>query len=201
MFKYKKIKEILDSYSSFETGKYPHIYKIFSFENKNNLSLKTWLNEIGFFDFNGLTSIVSYHQIVAFCCLKHPATLPKDIEIHHINGITKDNHPSNLMYISKADHSIVTKYQRNLTYLKVKSFYKLNKSSSHIKTSFNRQGKKIVNWVKFIITVLARTVLLTGRWYTSILNPSKYKEVKLFISRWVRKHINSDFLDYYDLQI
>ena len=158
---YSQVCELLDSYSSFLTGKFPNRYKVFAL-SKNNQSLFDWLSEIGYFDFVGKTTqIVGYHQIIAFLFTKHLDCLPQNTEVHHIDGNTVNNHPSNLMYLSEADHRLVTKHQRKATRIKLKKLAQ----SSHSKTTVNRRGKLIHNWIQFILSVIAVTCIATAKWF------------------------------------
>jgi hypothetical protein len=161
---YTELSAILDSYTSVLLGKYPHRYSCFDLTAPYNAALALMLLEDGYWDFapNRSSRLVGAHQIIAFYCTQHPTTGGDAVEVHHINGNTTDNTPSNLMYLSPGDHALVTKYQRRMGRLSLKTFAKVGKGMIH--TAFNRRGRPIKNWARFIMTVIAMTVSRTQRW-------------------------------------
>lgn len=96
-----------------------------------------------------------------------PAGSGDFLEVHHISGNTLGaaNHPNNLIYLSPQDHSLVSRFQRRIGRLKVKQFYKLEKNLPvQNRTQYNRQGKLIRNWTKFIIGVICITCAKSWQW-------------------------------------
>lgn len=179
---YSQVCELLDSYSSFLTGKFPNRYRVYAL-SKNNQSLFDWLSEIGYFAFVGkITQIVGYHQIVAFLFTKHKEHLPQNTEVHHIDGNTMNNCPSNLMYLSEADHRLVTKHQRKATRIKLKKLAQL----SHSKTTVNRRGKLIHNWIQFILSVIAVTCVATATWFGRHNQSRPIKKVIAYVLKLVK---------------
>lgn len=164
---YAQLTAILDSYTSTLLGKYPHRYIMYDLTAPYNAALRLMLLEDGYWDFapHRSTRLVGAHQIVAFYCTLHPAIGGDLHEVHHINGNTTDNRPENLMYLSPGDHALVTKYQRRMGRLSLKTFAKVAKDMVH--TAFNRRGRPIKNWVRFIMMVIALTVSNTQRWVQS----------------------------------
>ncbi|WOL31385.1 hypothetical protein [Microcoleus phage My-WqHQDG] len=161
---YIELQHILDSYNSTLLGKYPHRYITFDLTSKHNAPLAEMLLTDGYWNWapNRSSRLVSYHQIVAYYCTRHPATGGDLVEVHHINGKTTDNRPENLMYLTPADHALVTKYQRRLAKLSLKTFAKVEKGMA--RTAFNRRGKAIQNWARFMLTAIALTVSKTQAW-------------------------------------
>lgn len=174
---YIQLKELLDSYHSFVVGKYPQRYLCFDMTHRNNKSLFSFLVENGFFNFcpNRSAKYVYYHQIVNFFDKGRflPPGLGDNLETHHIDGNPMNNHPSNLVYMSPHDHHICTKFQRRLSKLNVRSFYKLQRSSSiHERTSFNRRGKLIRNWAKWLISIICLTCSKSYQWINYYQSPN-----------------------------
>jgi hypothetical protein len=167
---YSELQPILNSYTSVLLGKYPHRYLNFDLTAKYNATLRLMLLNDGYWDWapGRSNQLVSYHQIVAFYCTKHPKTGGDSVQVHHIDGNTINNHPTNLMYLSPGDHALVTKYQRKLSKLNLKTFYRLHSSMAH--TTFNRRGKTIHNWGRFILSVIALTVSKTQTWCKTFLD-------------------------------
>lgn len=187
--KHPELVELLESFSYSLWGNFPHCYKAYNLNLSNNKGLKDLLNEAGYWNCCGRSKeIVYYHQIIAFFCLEHPVQLG-ELEVHHINGNTLDNSPANLMYLSPEDHKLVTKYQRKLTKLKLKHFFKLsNKLISH-RTPFNRRGKPIHNWARFILSIIVLSVVKTARWVDQYHSAGSLniKEVVAFIRRFLNR--------------
>lgn len=171
---YIELQHILDSYSSRLLGKYPHRYIAFDLTSKNNAALADMLLTDGYWTWapNRSSRLVSYHQIVAYYCTRHPATGGDLVEVHHIDGCTTNNHPSNLMYLTPGDHALVTKYQRRLGKLSLKTFAKVEKDMVH--TTFNRRGRAIKNWARFMLTAIALTVSKTQGWVRTFCDNATY---------------------------
>ena len=167
---HKELIEILNSYSSSLLGKYPHRYITFDLNLKSNQTLRLMLEEDGYWNFAPLRSkcLVGYHQIVAFylCAKDKLDGLGNFVEVHHVNGNTLDNSPNNLMYLSPNDHALCTKFQRRASKLSLKLFASIGKKGKRYPTPFNRQGKVIRNWAKFILNVICASVFLTTNWNT-----------------------------------
>lgn len=172
------LQHILDSYSSTLLGKYPHRYLVFDLTSPNNHSLADMLLQDGYWDFAPSRSsrLVGYHQIVAFYCRRHPPHGGDSVEVHHIDGNTTNNLPHNLMYLSPGDHALVTKYQRRIGKLSVKSFHKVSKGMQH--TPFNRRGRPIHNWARFILVTIAITVRYTQGWVRSFTDLAYHRLLK-----------------------
>lgn len=121
---YKELINRLSKYQTCYMGTYPHKYKAFNKNEKNN-DLFNWLRREGFFRFhvtNIKREIVYYHQIVAFFCrggqlaLANGFTCSKgEQEIHHLDSNTFNCHHSNLVYLPSEVHAQVTKHQRALS--------------------------------------------------------------------------------------
>lgn len=167
---YSELTAILNSYTQVLLGKYPHRYACFDLTAPYNHALADMLLGDGYWDFapHRSTRLVGVHQIVAFYCTHHHQQGGDLHEVHHINGNTCNNHPSNLMYLSPGDHALVTRYQRRMGRLSLKTFAKVAKDMVH--TQFNRRGRPIKNWVRFIMTVIALTVSNTQRWVQTFVD-------------------------------
>ena len=191
-----ELKEFLDSFSSHLLGKFPHKYDIFSLENKNNKLLLEWLQQEGYWTFapHRSTKLIGYHQIVNFWFRGRfmPPGSGDFLETHHISGNTlgPSNHPNNLVYLTPQDHSLVSKFQRRLSKLKVKQFYKLEK---HLplqnKTQYNRQGKLIKNWTKFIIGVICITCSKSSQWVNYTLANSNTLPPIIHIVHYIERYL------------
>lgn len=168
--KYKELIEILDSYTSSILGKYPHRYITFDLSLKCNKNLLLMLQEDGYWRFapNRSASLVGYHQIIAFyiCAKDKPRGSGDHVEVHHMDGNTMNNLPSNLVYLSPNDHALCTKFQRRASKLSLKLFASIGKKNNRLFTLFNRQGKPIRNWARFILSVICATVYLSTKWNT-----------------------------------
>lgn len=170
MMNYNDVIEMVEGFKSFLSGHAPHRYVFFDVQCKANAILLQHLSNDGYWEWAPTRSrkFVSLHQIVAFYCLPHPEVGGSLVEVHHINGNTLDNRPSNLMYVSPDDHTIITKYQRRASGLRLKCFTKLCKGN-HLYTPFNRQGRAIKNWAQFMLATIARTIMATtrhcGKWF------------------------------------
>jgi hypothetical protein len=159
-------KSILDSCSFYYVGAYPHKYKAVNLHS--NKPLKQLLIDNGFFDFHTSNkgSLVYYHQVIAFfnCggihALKRGFTCVKGVtEIHHLNGKTWDNSPSNLVYITEEGHNIITTHQRSFNkYIRrVKRSSLLNYWNGVI---WNTQGRRVTNFVDWLFFILGLTIAL-----------------------------------------
>jgi hypothetical protein len=171
---YSELQSILDSFTSTSLGKYPHRYIFFDLNAKYNASLRELLHTDGYWDWAPARSkvLVSAHQLVAFYCTPHPATGGDFVEVHHINGNSTDNRPSNLIYLTPADHALVTKHQRHYSKLSLKLFSKIQDGLPRY--SFNRRGARVRSWAHFILMVIALTVSKTLTWvhaYSPVKHP------------------------------
>jgi len=187
---YPELKAVLDSYSSHALGKYPHRYLVFDLRSRCNSGLKEFLEKAGYWEFspNRSRRLVGYHCIVAFffCRKRTPNGVGDQVEVHHISGNTMDNRPQNLVYLSPRDHSIVTKYQRKLTKLKVKQFVKLGqKLNPQECTSYNRQGRRIRCWGEFIVGIICLTVSRSNQWLKRTKTP--VLDILRFVNRWLKR--------------
>jgi hypothetical protein len=76
------------------------------------------------------------------------------------------------MYLTPGDHALVTKFQRRLAKLSLKTFAKVQKDMLH--TSFNRRGRAIKNWARFMLATIALTVSKTQTWVKTFCdNPTR----------------------------
>jgi hypothetical protein len=182
-----QLKEYLNSFSSYYLGKYPHRYLVFDLNNKNNLGLKDFLSNEGYWLFNPNKSkhLVYFHQIAAF--FSKGKYLPHEygdfVEVHHINGNTHDNSWNNLIYLTPSEHHIVTKFQRKLSKIKLKFFFKLNHSNI-LKSIYNKQNKLIKNWSKFIISIICSSVVKSNQWFNNLReHQNKLKPIKYIVSQ------------------
>lgn len=124
--------------------------------NKKNLF--DWLESTGFFQFHVTNKgyVVGVHQIVAFATYGYKALANGftakfgEIEVHHINGNPLDNSPDNLVYLSCDDHHLVSRASDTPFYEKP--------SAERMVTPFNRRGKKIVGWNRFLANIIAATI-------------------------------------------
>lgn len=172
--KHKELIEILDSYSSKLLGKYPHRYIVFDLTLKCNQNLLSMLWKDGYWEFAPSRSacLVGYHQIIAFylCAKDKPNGSGDSVEVHHMDGNTMNNLPSNLVYLSPNDHALCTKYQRRASKLSLKMFARIGERNKRLYTPFNKQGKPIRNWAKFIMAIICATVYLSTQWNTKYWN-------------------------------
>lgn len=178
---YSELKDLLDASASFVVGSFPHSYLCFDLTRSCNIAIKELLEESGYWEFAPYRSksLVYYHQIIAFFFVsKKKKYNGQELEVHHLNGNSRDNSPSNLVYLTKDDHVLVTKFQRRMSTVKIKQFgrYKGNK------TSINSRGLKVVNWIKFILGVIAKTIKatfeFTGAKYVMNFNTAFVNTVK-----------------------
>jgi hypothetical protein len=192
----QELKEILDSYSCKWLGKANHKYKVFNLDLPNNKSLFDLLYEEGYWKFAPHRSkkLVYYHQICNYFARGKslPAGEGDILVCHHISGNTADNSWNNLIYLTPYEHELVSKYQRRLGRLKVKKFYKLENNVSLAERSrFNRQGKLIRNWTKFILGVICLTVARSHQWVSyTIENLKKLPpiiDIVKYIERYLKK--------------
>lgn len=204
---YNELKSMLDSYSSFLSGSYPHRYICYDMENKNNKTLVDFLYQAGYWKFapNRSKKLVYFHQIINFFNRGQfmPAGSGDLLECQHLDGNTMNNKPSNLIYMSKADHALCTKFQRKLSRIKLKQFYKLEKNIRlDERTKFNQRGKLIRNWTKWIIGVICVSCSLSHQWvsYTvqnlkklpPIIDIVKYIERYLKKINWLQSNLPSE---------
>lgn len=147
---------------------------LFYLKNKHEV-LFNRLQRVGFFDFYTTNNgwIVSEHQIVAFfCCggykaMKNGFVAKKgEIEIHHINSVTTDNRPENLVYLSTSDHQAVSMLSHTAFLSDIKEV---------LCTPFNRQGKSITDHYHYIYSVVVETVL-------SVEPQAKIEQIVVFVS-------------------
>lgn len=183
----------LNKFKSCLLGKWPHRYKAFNLNIKENIELKSWLDQSGFFDFNlnNKGYIVYYHQIVAYfyCGGIHAFKRgmicdSNEIEIHHLNGNTLDNNSNNLVYLHRILHTEITTVQRKLCkYLKTfRNNYKgcgfLSKLNNI--SLWNKQGRLIINVKHFVMYVLIRTIKSSSIFFNIKLN---IKILKLWLKK------------------
>ena len=124
-YTYLEIKDLLDACSSFVSGSFPHSYKCFDLARVCNVVIKELLEEAGYWYFAPYRSkkLVYYHQIIAFLFVsKKKKKVIQELQIHHLDGNTFNNHPSNLIYLTSDDHVLVTKFQRKACSFKIKQF-------------------------------------------------------------------------------
>lgn len=189
---YSEIKDLLDACSSFVSGSFPHSYICFDITRKCNVVIKELLEESGYWEFAPYRSkkLVYAHQIMAFLFVsKKKKYTGQELEVQHQDGNTRNNHPSNLIYLTSDDHVLVTKFQRKACSFKLKQFNKYN----GVKTSINSKGTKVVNWVKFILGVIAKCVTATfefsGMKYKFML-ASSFKKIMKWAFNFVNKIFN-----------
>jgi|LakMenEpi03Aug12_release.lakeMendotaPanAssembly.Ray.scaffolds.fasta_scaffold879787_2 hypothetical protein len=188
---YSEIKDLLDASSSFIRGSFPHSYICFDVTRPCNIAIKKLLDESGYWEFAPYRSkkLVYYHQIIAFLFVsKKKKDVQQELIVHHLSSNTRDNRPSNLVYLTEDDHVLVTKFQRQACTFKLRQFSRYK----GIRTCINSKGTKVVNWVKFILGVIAKTVTATfnfsGMKYKYMLVASFKK-----IMKWAFKLINKIF--------
>jgi hypothetical protein len=188
---YSEIKYLLDASASFISGSFPHSYICFDVTRPCNIAIKELLDESGYWEFAPYRSkkIVMYHQIMAFLFVsKKKKYNGQEVIVHHLSSNTRDNHPSNLVYLTEDDHVLVTKFQRKACTFKLRQFSRYK----GLRTSINSKGTKVVNWVKFILGVIAKTVTATfnfsGMKYKFMLAASFKK-----IMRWAFNLVNKIF--------
>lgn len=192
---YKELKEFLNNYSSHLLGKYPHKYIVFNLNSKNNQTLKEFLEESGYWRFspNRSKQLVGEHQIICFFFNRNniPDGQGDLLHVHHLSGCTTDNKIENLVYLSPQDHAIVTKHQSRICKIKLKSFFNLNQQlCDSDKTQYNRRGKKIRNWVIFIIGIVCKTIYKSNQWLERVNTPIKP------IIKYITKFLNNiNFID------
>lgn len=195
-YTYSEIKDLLDACSSFVSGSFPHSYKCFDITRSCNSAIKELLEESGYWLFAPYRSkkLVYFHQVVAFLFVsKKKKDVKQELQIHHLDGNSRNNHPSNLVYLTADDHVLVTKFQRKACTFKVKFFNKYK----GIKTSINSKGTKVVNWLKFILGVIAKTVVATfnfsGMKFKTMLS-SCFKTIMKWAFKLVNKLYSSQLL-------
>jgi hypothetical protein len=124
----------------------------------DNKSVFRTLTRSGFFDFHTTNNgeIVGVSQIVAFYACGGYKALSNGfkaeegvVEVHHINGVTDDNRPENLTYLSKQDHIIVSSATNTPL---------IGRPKSEEPTPFNKQGETITNPIHFLANILQQTL-------------------------------------------
>ena len=185
-----QLTSILESYSSHYMGSYPQKYKCFNLSLSNNHTLFQFLEEAGYWIFapNRSKKLVYYHQIVNFFHkgYKFPPGSGDTLECHHCDSNVNNNHPTNLVYLSPHDHSLVTKLTRRFTKLKLKHFYNLQKYTPlSDRTQLNNLGKLIRNWTKFIIHILIMTLYKS---FSPLLIPKHHFPIKPLVS-YISKYV------------
>ena len=188
---YSEIKDLLDASASFISGSFPHSYVCFDVTRSCNIAIKELLEESGYWEFAPYRSkkIVMYHQIMAFLFVsKKKKDVQQELIVHHKDSNTRNNTPSNLIYLTEDDHVLVTKFQRKACTFKLRQFSRYK----GVRTSINSKGTKVVNWVKFILGVIAKTVTATfnfsGMKYKYMLMASFKK-----IMKWAFNLVNKIF--------
>jgi len=187
---YNTLLPVLNKAQSMYLGKYPHKYVAYDLSLPQNKELKELLVSNNFFDFfcSNHQKIVYKHQVVAFfCCGGKEAhsngfkslsslsysriqtySFPDDsvvasYEVHHIDGNTFNNHPSNLLFLPTQVHQIVTRGQRRIyKYLKVFG-KKLPTDFLDSIRPFNRKGKPVNRIYHWITSILSISILRTAR--------------------------------------
>jgi hypothetical protein len=196
---YSEVKDLLDAcpffYATNKKNK-NHKYKYFDITRPVNQPIKDLLIEFGYYKFAPTRSmkLVSYHQIIAFFFVSPKKQLDGNLgllHIHHLSGNTLENHPSNLVYLTPEDHSLVTKFQRKASTFKISSFYKL--TGTGLRTWFNSKGERIKNWAKFILGVIALTVAKTYNFtgFKYVSPPKLIMSVVMFATRFVKRMFNN----------
>ena len=80
-------------------------------------------------------------------------------EVHHLDGNTLNNHPSNLQYVPSEIHALITKYQRRVVkYLKT---FKEGKMLDFV--IWNRKGKLVTRIEEFVAQILVRTLVKSAK--------------------------------------
>lgn len=147
---------------------------------KNKEALFKFLSENGFFDFHCTNSgwVVGVHQVVAFCTYGYKALANGftakygEIEVHHINNNPLSNEPDNLVYLSCADHQIVSMASKTPFYEKP--------SDKRIATPFNKRGKQVFGHNRFLANIISLTIS-----FISKLTDKKTMEIFLDAVRYV----------------
>jgi hypothetical protein len=129
----------------------------------------------GFFDFHttnkgeivGLSQIVAFYACGGYKALANGFTAKEGfVEVHHINGVTDDNRPENLVYLSKQDHILVSSSTNTPL---------VGKPKSEEPTPFNKQGEPVSNPIHFLANILQQTL-------AAVSNSRTGQEVKLALS-------------------
>lgn len=198
---YKELKNLLDASPFFyATNKKNnnHKYKAFDVTRSANYWIKELLLEYGYWKFAPSRSdkIVYYHQVVAFFFVSKNKKLDGNgslLFIHHISGNTLDNSPNNLVYLTKEDHEIVTRFQRKACTFKLSSFFKLKEKAQGARTFINRKGELVKNWARFILGVIALTLAETYSFsgFKFVSPPSLIVSVVAFARRFVTRFFNN----------
>lgn len=166
--------------SILKSRKYVSVYnstskrRIIFLHQKENLQLASALRATGFFSFqitnNGF--MVGMSQLIHYIYKGYKAFLNGFVnqhgfmEIHHLDGSTNNNHPSNLICIPVFIHRLCTKLQFRLgVFNKFKSF-EIAPEDIESLIYWNEQGtiiNNIYNHTKFVLTQTALSTLSTGR--------------------------------------
>lgn len=154
-------------------GRYKHRYRyVNGFRGAANIELLRLLDADGFFGYfcTNHGHFIYFHQIIYFYCKggfddyhKLNRTCAKgEVECHHMDGNTLNNHPKNLTMLSPADHREVTMRQRGICPRRIDR-HRLPCDPA-LRTQFNRRGKPIKNHDHFLANIVAQTLLLTNQW-------------------------------------
>lgn len=188
---FKEIGGLLSTYKFYWSGTFPHRYKAFDLTLGVNKALAKWLETEGFFRFhitNVKRRVVYYHQIIAFMFCGGKEALSNGFtcsqhsqEIHHLDGNTSNNYPSNLIYLTSEVHSVITGHQRSLKkYLK-----KFKKGTLDNPPSiWNRKGNRIIRWWDWVAMILIKTISSTAK---SLRIPLLLKEFGNWIGRIIKR--------------
>lgn len=123
---------------------------------KDNRLIFNILDSLGCFQFyigNKNKEIIGVSQVMAFLHYGWKALLngftAENLEVHHIDGDVLNNEASNIIYLSKQDHLIVS-HSTN-----TESYGRIDKENA---TPFNRNGKAISNPLHYLANVIKMTL-------------------------------------------
>lgn len=168
---YSELESCLAKYPHGYVGRYPHRYKVYT-HTQSTAGLFSWLKAEGFFAFhvtNTRAEIISAHQVVAFfCCggkiaFRNGFTCRKDQdEVHHLDGDTTNNNPSNLVYVPSECHAMVTKHQKVLI-RKLRKFKKGDILKLQDVQCWSRKGRLIQRTLDHILMLLLKTMITSAK--------------------------------------
>lgn len=168
-----KYKTLLETEGLFFSGKAPHNYYAFS----PSPSFFEYLKSEGFFLFHTTNTgkIISLHQVVAFFKCGGKEALANgftadggEYNVHHLDGNTHNNNPSNLVYVPASVHANITRIQNNIRKWGKRPSRKqriFNQGDITKVPIWNRNGKAIVrfwDWVNYVIKI---TVIKFSSYY------------------------------------
>jgi len=155
----------------------------------NHPELFVQLHEVGFFDFNISNSgwVVGAHAVVAFLAygwnaLHRGITINKHThQVHHLNNVSWDNNPENLVYLTLHTHNLVSQVSDS-------NFVGSAPSQDLSHLQFNNGGRIVKNYAHFVTTVIAKTLTAIKENFSDHMDPltlAIQKVIVELVPQWI----------------